>query len=60
VVEQFNRKKGWHCRDVEEIADLLEPLNRETRTEANDIVNSIRICDPAVGSGHFVVSALKW
>lgn len=59
VVEQFNRKKGWHCRDVEEIADLLGPLNRETRTEANDIVNSIRICDPAVGSGHFVVSALN-
>ena len=60
MVELFNRKKGWHCRDVEEIADLLGPLNRETRTEANDIVNSIRICDRAVGSGHFVVSALKW
>jgi adenine-specific DNA-methyltransferase len=27
--------------------------------EANKIVNSIRICDPAVGSGHFLVSALN-
>lgn len=59
VVEQFNCKKGWHCNDLEEIEDRLGPLNRETRTEANNIVNSIRICDPAVGSGHFVVSALN-
>ncbi|MBL1759336.1 class I SAM-dependent DNA methyltransferase, partial [Klebsiella pneumoniae] len=27
--------------------------------EANDIVNSLRVCDPAVGSGHFLVSALN-
>ena len=59
VVEQFNRKKGWHCQTLEEVEDHLEPLNRETRTEANNIVNSLRICDPAVGSGHFLVSALN-
>src|SRR5690606_33701554 len=29
------------------------------RKEANKIVNSIKICDPAVGSGHFLVSALN-
>ena len=29
------------------------------RTEANEIINSLRICDPAVGSGHFLVSALN-
>ena len=28
-------------------------------TRFNKIVNSIRICDPAVGSGHFLVSALN-
>ncbi|RAX55311.1 hypothetical protein CCY99_01010 [Helicobacter sp. 16-1353] len=27
--------------------------------KANDIIDSIRICDPAVGSGHFLVSALN-
>ncbi len=27
--------------------------------EANEIVNTIKICDPAVGSGHFLVSALN-
>ena len=30
-----------------------------SRQQANDIVNSIKICDPAVGSGHFLVSALN-
>src|SRR5690606_34908659 len=25
----------------------------------NTIINSLRICDPAVGSGHFLVSALN-
>ena len=34
VVEQFNRKKGWHCQTLEEVEDHLEPLNRDTRTEA--------------------------
>ena len=31
----------------------------EDRNEANKIINSIKICDPAVGSGHFLVSALN-
>ena len=26
---------------------------------ANEIINSLKICDPAVGSGHFLVSALN-
>ena len=25
----------------------------------NSLINNIRICDPAVGSGHFIVSALN-
>ena len=29
------------------------------RTHANDLINALRICDPAVGSGHFLVSALN-
>lgn len=31
----------------------------ENRKQANEIINSIKICDPAVGSGHFLVSALN-
>ena len=54
VVQKFNETKNWNCSTVEELYDKIED-----RKEANEIVNSIKICDPAVGSGHFLVSALN-
>ena len=58
VLDKFNEIKGWDCKDFN---DLKEYIGRksETRTKANEIVNSLKICDPAVGSGHFLVSALN-
>jgi adenine-specific DNA-methyltransferase len=54
VVQKFNETKKWNCTSIEELYDKIED-----RKEANQIVNSIKICDPAVGSGHFLVSALN-
>jgi hypothetical protein len=54
VIQKFNDFKGWKCETLEELADKIED-----RDEANEIINSIRICDPAVGSGHFLVSVLN-
>ncbi len=54
VVQKFNDAKGWTCESIESLYDQIED-----RAEANAIVNSLRICDPAVGSGHFLVSALN-
>lgn len=54
VVQKFNEVKTWQCQNFDELAD--KDLDR---TEANQIINSLRICDPAVGSGHFLVSALN-
>ncbi len=54
VVQKFNEAKKWNCNTIEELYDKIED-----RKEANEIVNSIKICDPAVGSGHFLVSALN-
>ncbi|MBL0201602.1 MAG: Eco57I restriction-modification methylase domain-containing protein [Chitinophagaceae bacterium] len=54
VIQKFNEIKKWNCSDIDELYDKIED-----RQEANDIVNSIKICDPAVGSGHFLVSALN-
>jgi len=54
VVQKFNEAKKWNCNNIEELYDKIED-----RKEANQIVNSIKICDPAVGSGHFLVSALN-
>ncbi|MEZ4524956.1 MAG: TaqI-like C-terminal specificity domain-containing protein [Desulfobacterales bacterium] len=54
VVQKFNEKKGWKCRDFNELYNKIEDMK-----EASEIVNSLKICDPAVGSGHFLVSALN-
>jgi adenine-specific DNA-methyltransferase len=54
VMQKFNETKNWNCKSLEEIYDKID-----NRQEANDIVNSVKICDPAVGSGHFLVSALN-
>lgn len=59
VIDKFNKRKKWHCMDFEELKELIDEGNREERIEANDIIDSLRICDPAVGSGHFLVSALN-
>ncbi|HOY32623.1 MAG TPA: DUF559 domain-containing protein [Bacteroidales bacterium] len=40
--------------------DVYNAIGRDfTKEEANSIINSLKICDPAVGSGHFLVSALN-
>jgi hypothetical protein len=59
VIDKFNKAKGWKCQDFEDLKEKIEYGQREERIEANEIINSIRICDPAVGSGHFLVSALN-
>ena len=54
VVQKFNETKGWKCETIGDVYNKIEDIK-----EANRIVNSLRICDPAVGSGHFLVSALN-
>ncbi|MBI5485110.1 MAG: Eco57I restriction-modification methylase domain-containing protein [Deltaproteobacteria bacterium] len=58
VLRRFNETYGWDCANITELHNDLYrrriPLN-----EANTLVNSLKICDPAVGSGHFLVSALN-
>ena len=54
VVQKFNDVKGWSCENLNDVYNKVEDIK-----EANGIINSLRICDPAVGSGHFLVSALN-
>ncbi|HOZ84484.1 MAG TPA: DUF559 domain-containing protein [Niabella sp.] len=54
VIQKFNDIKKWNCHHIEELYNHIED-----RKEANGIINRIKICDPAVGSGHFLVSALN-
>lgn len=64
VVQKFNEAKGWDCQTFEELKeDIQEEIRsgnrKEVRRIANEIIDSIKIVDPAVGSGHFLVSALN-
>lgn len=46
----------------ETLSDLYRDIGRGKRfsfVQANELINSLKICDPAVGSGHFLVSALN-
>ena len=55
VVRRFNEDMSWTCKDYES----LKNKDIDDIIRANNIVDSIRICDPAVGSGHFLVSVLN-
>jgi adenine-specific DNA-methyltransferase len=54
VLQKFEEAKGWKCDTIKKLEDKIEDRN-----EANSLINSLKICDPAVGSGHFLVSALN-
>ena len=54
VVEKFNEVKKWNIKHFDELYNKIE-----NKKEASEIINSLKICDPAVGSGHFLVSALN-
>lgn len=54
VLKKFKEVKGYDCSNLVELHNEIED-----KKEANEIINSLKICDPAVGSGHFLVSALN-
>ena len=58
LLQKFNQKKGWNCQDLNELRNNITK-NTDSLVEANEIINSLKVCDPAVGSGHFLVSALN-
>ncbi len=58
VVDKFNEKFKWDCENLQ---DLKKQIDRNFKNEAEfiSLLQSVKICDPAVGSGHFLVSALN-
>lgn len=60
VIQKFNDAYKWDCQTVEDARFKLQLQgNINLYKQANEIINSIHICDPSVGSGHFLVSALN-
>ncbi|EHD0310385.1 class I SAM-dependent DNA methyltransferase [Campylobacter coli] len=56
VLDKFNAKFDLKATDISE---LRKSLRKEDKKAQKELLNSIKICDPAVGSGHFLVSALN-
>ncbi len=53
---RFNQIEGWRCTTLDQLSERIE---HDTRHEAaRTMLASLRVCDPAVGTGHLLVSAL--
>ncbi|UOR66421.1 Eco57I restriction-modification methylase domain-containing protein [Helicobacter pylori] len=60
VLDKFNQKYKTKCEDLKELKNCLKNSYKEDkRKEYLQVLLALRICDPAVGSGHFLVSALN-
>ncbi len=60
VLQKFKDAYGWKCEAFEDIKNYM--ADRRTGKdilEFNALINSMHLCDPAVGSGHFLVSSLN-
>ncbi len=60
VLDKFNQKYNIECEKLKELKKYLKNNYKEDkRKEYLQVLLALRICDPAVGSGHFLVSALN-
>lgn len=56
IIESGHRE--W--KNMETITDVYNQIGvRIGKDSVNEVINNLKICDPAVGSGHFLVSALN-
>ncbi|WP_415751789.1 Eco57I restriction-modification methylase domain-containing protein [Helicobacter pylori] len=60
VLDKFNQTYKIECDKLKELKNYLKNSYKEDkRKEYLQLLLTLRICDPAVGSGHFLVSALN-
>ncbi|GAA8831225.1 class I SAM-dependent DNA methyltransferase [Helicobacter pylori] len=60
VRDKFNATYQWDCKDLEALRGKIDRnFSNEKAKEYLQLLLTLRICDPAVGSGHFLVSALN-
>lgn len=61
VVDKFNDAfDDLNAKNIQEIRNYIGNVySADAAQKYNDVINSLRICDPAVGSGHFLVSVLN-
>ena len=56
VVSKLNERIGCQCQTIIELKNHIPSFGLR---KTSDVINELCVCDPAVGSGHFLVSALN-
>ncbi|GAA8249589.1 class I SAM-dependent DNA methyltransferase [Helicobacter pylori] len=60
VLDKFNAIYQWDCKDLKALKGKIDRnFSNEKAKEYLQLLLTLRVCDPAVGSGHFLVSALN-
>lgn len=60
VLDKFNAIYEWECENLEALREKIDRnFSDQKAKEYLQVLLTLRICDPAVGSGHFLVSALN-
>ncbi|ADO04667.1 putative type II DNA modification enzyme (methyltransferase) [Helicobacter pylori Cuz20] len=60
VLDKFNANYEWDCKDLKALREKIDrDFSDQKAKECLQLLLELRICDPAVGSGHFLVSALN-
>jgi type II restriction/modification system DNA methylase subunit YeeA len=60
VIQKFKEKENDTIENFDDVkAYSSRFFKADDSKRFNTLINSLRICDPAVGSGHFLVSALN-
>ncbi|MGL2462999.1 DUF7149 domain-containing protein [Helicobacter pylori] len=62
VLDKFNQTYNIECENLTELRNYFKDnysYKEDKRKEYLNTLLTLRVCDPAVGSGHFLVSALN-
>ncbi|WRG23994.1 class I SAM-dependent DNA methyltransferase [Helicobacter pylori] len=60
VLDKFNAIYQWDCESLKALRGKIDRnFSDQKAKEYLQLLLTLRICDPAVGSGHFLVSALN-
>ncbi len=57
VIDKVNEYYNQNISNVDDLIDFID--DNDKRKTINELIDSLKICDPAVGSGHFLVSILN-
>lgn len=60
VLNAFKQSNSsWVINDLDDVKNHLTDRSKKGILQYNKVIDNLKICDPAVGSGHFLVSCLN-